>query len=130
MCGHLTLRGKESQLRERLPIGIEDFDRFGPGCLLTIVDLPKVEDRSLYPVPPGRADLFDNAPIVMILPVFEAVVRVEKGLPIIDGGQSTSAARWQGRVQVCTKPKSDRKNVDFLRNSTIAHPKFAKTSAE
>lgn len=80
VCGHFALSREKRQLRELLPVGIKNLDRFGPSHLLAIVDLSQVENRSLDPLSLRRADLFDDAPIVMILPVFEAMVRVEKGL--------------------------------------------------
>ncbi|MBN2508414.1 MAG: hypothetical protein JXQ71_17180 [Verrucomicrobia bacterium] len=78
--GHLALRRKQRQLRERLPIGIEDLDGFGPSRLLAVMNFSKIEDRSLHPLASRRADLFCDTRVVMILPVFETVVRVQKWL--------------------------------------------------
>jgi len=94
---HLPLQGKERQLRERLAIGVKDRDGFDPGGLLAVVDFAQIQNRSLHPVAVRAADLFDDAPVAMVLAVFEAVMRLEKGLAHFDAGQFTSAPRWVGR---------------------------------
>src|SRR5260221_14519759 len=56
---------------------IEDFGDFGPGRLLAVVDLPKVEQMSLHPTS-MRAYLFGDAPTAVVLAVFEPVMTLQK----------------------------------------------------
>ena len=97
VCGDRALQRKQRQLSEGLAIGIEDFGALDPGGLLAVVDFAQVENRPLHPLAVRAGDFFDQAPVTVILAVFETVVRVEKGLAHFDGGHFTSAARWVGR---------------------------------
>jgi hypothetical protein len=65
--------------------------------LLAIVDLAQMEDRSLAPLVMRAANLLDNAPLAVFLPVLEPVMRVQIRLAHGNGGQLNSAARWGGR---------------------------------
>ena len=97
MHWHLALRSEERQLREGLPIGVEDFDGFDPSGLLAVIDLAQIKNRSLHPVALRGADLFGDTPVTMILAVFESVMSVEKRFAHKDRGHITPAGRWVGR---------------------------------
>lgn len=73
---HGAFQRKERQLPERLRAGVENFDGFDPRRFWAVVDFAQVENRPLHPLAVRRADLFDEAPVAVILAVFEPVMRV------------------------------------------------------
>jgi len=97
MRGHFSFQREEGQLGERLAITVEDLDGFDPGRFLAVVDLAQIQDRSLNPLVMRAANFLDDAPVAVILPVLEPVMRVQIRLAHSNGGQRTSAARWGGR---------------------------------
>ena len=113
-------QGEQCQLEEGLPVGVEDLAGFDPGGLLTVVEFAQGENRPLDPLAVGAADFFGEAPVTMVLAVFEPMMTVEKGLAHINGGQLTSALRWVGRWQVCTKREVREKAREILGNRGVA----------
>jgi hypothetical protein len=81
---------------------IENLNDFSPGRLLTVVDFPKIQQVTLHP-PTTRAHLFGDAPVAMVLPVFEPVMTLEKGFSHTDEPDSIISAVGVGRDWVCTK---------------------------
>jgi len=63
--------GKQGQWGRALLILIEHLDGLNPGCLLAVIDLPQIKHRALDDLAPGATPVLHNAPIVVILPVFE-----------------------------------------------------------
>jgi hypothetical protein len=84
-------------LPEDLAIGIEDLDGLDPGGLLAVIDFAQVKNRPLRPLTVRTVNFLDDAPVAVILAVFETVMSVEKRFAHFDGGQFTSAWRWMGR---------------------------------
>lgn len=102
MLGHLAPGWIQGQFPGLLAVSVKNVDDLGPRLFLAVIDFPKIKEVTLYPAPVG-ADFFSDAPVVVVLAVFESAMTLEKRLGHINGSKFTPVRRPMGRDWVCTK---------------------------
>src|SRR5258708_6390575 len=70
--------GKQTQVRILLLLFIKYRKRLAPCCLLLVVDLTQIENRSLHRSVGSQTMVFNDAEVAMILAVFVAVDAAQK----------------------------------------------------
>ena len=75
--GQRPIGGEQRQLGRLLRILVENFDHPAPGLLLAVVDLAEIEHLPLHHLAAGAALALDNAPVAVLLAVFEASIRAQ-----------------------------------------------------
>nr|WP_202332159.1 hypothetical protein [Mesorhizobium sp. L-8-3] len=83
VAGHGPIGRKQGQLPGMLGILVKGFDRSTSSLVLAIVDLAEIKHLTLHDLAADAALAFDNAPIMVLLAVFEAPIRSQ-----IHGGNS------------------------------------------
>ena len=118
---------EQGQLAGLPPHRIKHPGHLGPSRLLAVVDLAQIEQMPLHPTL-ARAHLLPNAPIAMILAVFESVMTVQIRLGHNNDPHLTVISQSRGRGQVCTKRSFAAKPLKSLGNSGSPPAKSLKTT--
>jgi hypothetical protein len=86
MLGDISASRIKSQLPGLPLLRVKNIDHLGPCRFLAVVDFAQVKEMALNPPAPG-VDFFGDAPVTVILAVFEAAMTLQKRLGHIDGSK-------------------------------------------
>jgi hypothetical protein len=70
--------GKQGCGRVHLPLGVKDLNLLNPSQALAIIDLAQIEHLPLDNAAAGAALVLRQAPITMLLAIFEPLMALEK----------------------------------------------------
>src|SRR5207248_4232465 len=75
---NLPVVGKQAYGGGALFLLIEDLQSLTPGCLLLVIDLTQIQDRSLYSAAAGHAAVFHEAEVAVVLAVLIAICAAQE----------------------------------------------------
>jgi hypothetical protein len=122
--------GKKRRCRISLRLSVENLDLFDPRRSLGIVDLAQVKHLALDNPAAGAALVLGQAPIAMLLAIFEAFMALEEQRRLAHlAPQCTRPHTRQKEGRSVTEAFGDPKTTLFLGFSQTTPPKLLKTGS-